>query len=167
MIWTTENKPSPWKTLHSSDDLSWRTPRSFFDALDKEFLFDLDAAASAANALCSTYFSTQDDALAQDWSSYQSIWCNPPYGRELHRWLKKAYIESRKGPTVVMRVMASTETRWWRDYAWRADEIRLVQGRVKFIRASGDVAGAAPKGSAVIIWHPHWDGPPRVTLMSQ
>jgi hypothetical protein len=81
--------------------------------------------------------------------------------------LEKAHTESRKGPTVVMLVMACTETKWWREYAWRADEIRLVQRRVKFQRSTGELAGAAPKGSAVIIFHSQWDGPPRVTLMDQ
>jgi phage N-6-adenine-methyltransferase len=156
-----------WEIIHSSRDMAWRTPREFFELLDAEFLFELDAAASADNALCPQYFTEADDALTQDWSSYESVWCNPPYGRELHRWMEKGYTESRKGPTVVMLVMACTETKWWRDYAWRADEIRLVQGRIKFTRSSGRAAGPAPKGSAVIIFHPSWDGPPRVTLMSQ
>ena len=147
--------------------MAWRTPRRLFDLLDSEFHFDLDAAASADNTLCKNYFTAQDDALTRDWSGYRSVWCNPPYGRELHRWMAKAFIESRHGPTVVMLVMACTETRWWRDYAWRADEIRLVQGRVKFLKSTGKPAGAAPKGSAVIIFHPSWDGPPRVVLMNQ
>tara|TARA_R110001583_G_scaffold44829_16_gene141880 strand:- start:1612 stop:2094 length:483 start_codon:yes stop_codon:yes gene_type:complete len=158
---------STWNIIHSSEDMSWRTPRQLFDLLDDEFHFDLDAAASATNALCDRYFTEQDDALAQDWLSSQSVWCNPPYGRDLHRWMAKAYAESRKGPTVVMLVMACTETKWWREYAWRADEIRLIQRRVKFLRSSGKSAGPAPKGSAVIIFHSSWDGPPRVTLMNQ
>jgi phage N-6-adenine-methyltransferase len=167
MIWTTENKSSPWNVIHSSNDMAWRTPQRLFDQLDKEFDFELDAAASSANALCPQYFTEEDDALTQDWSGYQSVWCNPPYGRELHRWLRKAHTESRKGPTVVMLVMACTETKWWREHAWRADEIRFIQGRVKFARSTGELAGAAPKGSAVIIFHSQWDGPPRVTLMNQ
>ena len=158
---------SDWSVIHSSNDMAWRTPQRLFDLLDSEFHFDLDAAASADNALCENYFTAQEDALTRDWSRYKSVWCNPPYGRELHRWMAKAFIESRHGPTVVMLVMACTETRWWRDYAWRADEIRLVQGRIKFTRSTGEPAGAAPKGSAVIIFHPSWNGPPRVVLMNQ
>ena len=133
--------------LHSSEFHGWRTPADFFDRLHAEFGFTLDAAASADNALCVSYFTQDDDALRQDWTG--SVWCNPPYGRTLGRWLAKARrsAESGSADVVVVLVPARTDTAWWHEHVMRADEVRLVAGRLRF--SLGD---QAPFPCAVVIF---------------
>ena len=57
--------------MYSSKSDEWATPQSFFDELDKEFHFDLDAAASEENHKCSRYFTMQDDGLTQNWGGVE------------------------------------------------------------------------------------------------
>ncbi|WP_205904891.1 DNA N-6-adenine-methyltransferase [Deinococcus sp. S9] len=80
----------------SSKDMTWTTPRDFFEELNLEFGFTLDAAASHENALCPRYFTKEDDALRQDWGD-EIVFVNPPYGRELRHWVAKAAREAEKG----------------------------------------------------------------------
>lgn len=125
----------------------WATPQDFFDALDEEFSFTLDVCASASNAKCANYFTRAVDGLSQEWSC-ERCWMNPPYGREINTWIKKAVEASRRGALVVCLVPARTDTAWWHDYAVQADEIRFVRGRLRF----GDAKHAAPFPSAILIF---------------
>lgn len=47
----------------------WQTPSAIFRQLNDEFHFSLDAAAEPSTALCSNYFTEQDDALAKNWET--------------------------------------------------------------------------------------------------
>ena len=80
-----------------------------------------------SNAKCPNYFTPEQDGLAQDWIG--TCWCNPPYGRDIGKWIKKA---SEANATVVCLVPARTDTAWWHDYAMKADDIRFIRGRLKF-----------------------------------
>lgn len=71
----------------SATDL-WATPQDFFDKLNAEFGFTLDVCANAENAKCADYFTAEQDGLAQDWRGV--CWMNPPYGREIGAWMRKA-----------------------------------------------------------------------------
>lgn len=73
----------------SSKSNEWATPQDFFEKLNKEFLFTLDPCATAENAKCKKYFTEADDGLAQSWDN-ERVFCNPPYGRSLKDWVKKA-----------------------------------------------------------------------------
>lgn len=129
----------------------WETPRPFFDRVNAQFGFNLDAAASADNALCPCYFTAEDDALVQEWRG--CVWCNPPYGYGVVRWVKKAYEESERGNLVVMLIPARTETAWWHDYAMKAKEIRLIRGRLMFGSPDAPAHGHnAPFPSALLIF---------------
>jgi phage N-6-adenine-methyltransferase len=108
-----------------------RTPAALFRKLDDEFAFTLDAAASDANALCTRYFTRADDALGQDWGT-ERVWLNPPFGKGLREWARKAWEASRSGALVVMLVPSSTDLDWWHDYVLEADEIRFIRGRASF-----------------------------------
>ena len=130
--------------LTSNTDL-WETPQDFFDRLDEEFNFDLDVCANVENAKCEKYFTEEMDGLQQEWKGV--CWMNPPYGRQIGKWMKKAYESSLNGATVVCLVPARTDTRWWHDYCMKG-EIRFVKGRLKF----GDSVNSAPFPSAVIIF---------------
>lgn len=141
----------------------WETPIGFFRALDAEFHFDLDAAASTENHLVDHYYTEHDDALRFDWfPAFDSIWCNPPYGTQIGKWVGKCYEEGQKGATVVMLIPARTETSYWHEYVMKASEIRLVRGRLRF---SG-VGINAPFPSAVIVFRPG-DHAPTVSAMGR
>jgi len=147
------------KTLFSSSDVTWETPQAFFDKLDFEFGFDLDPCADHGTAKCSKYFTVEEDGLTQDWSGH-TVFCNPPYGREIKNWIKKAYFESLKPNTrVVLLIPSRTDTTYWHDYVMKAKEIRFVRGRLKF----GDSKNSAPFPSAVVVFD-HPDAPNITTM---
>lgn len=74
--------------MFSSNSDLWSTPDDFFAELDKEFHFTLDVCATADNAKCSDYYTVAMDGLLQKWDGI--VWCNPPYGRNISKWIKKA-----------------------------------------------------------------------------
>lgn len=125
----------------------WATPQYFFDAVNEEFSFELDVCASPENAKCSRYFTEAEDGLTQEWSGI--CWMNPPYGRAIGDWMRKAYESSLSGATVVCLVPSRTDTRWWHDYAAKG-EIRFLRGRLKF----GAATTSAPFPSALVIFRP-------------
>ena len=129
----------------SKTDL-WATPQSLFNTLQAEFRFTLDVCANADNAKCRDFFAEEQDGLSQEWAG--TCWMNPPYGREIGRWVEKAYQSAKKGATVVCLLPARTDTHWWHDYVSRATEIRLYKGRLKF----GDAVNSAPFPSALVIF---------------
>lgn len=138
----------------SKTDL-WSTPQDLFDELDKRFKFTLDVCAIPENAKCERYFTPEMDGLAQDWASNKNdvIWMNPPYGREIPKWMEKAFKASLQGVTVVCLVPARTDTKWWHDYAMKGD-IYFIKGRLKF----GGHSNSAPFPSAIIVYRgePIW-----------
>ena len=95
----------------------------------------------------SVFFTEEMDALKQEWQGV--CWMNPPYGREIKRWMQKAYESSLAGATVVCLVPARTDTAWWHDYAFKG-EITFLRGRLKF----GDAKNSAPFPSAVVVFRP-------------
>ena len=133
------------KGMFTSVTDMWATPRDFFECLNNEFNFELDVCATAENAKCAKYYTVTDDGLSQEWRG--TCWMNPPYGRTIGKWVKKAYESSQNGATVVCLLPARTDTAWWHDYCMRG-EIRLVRGRLKF----GDAQNSAPFPSAVVIF---------------
>lgn len=77
------------------------------------------------------------------------VFCNPPYGRELGRWVEKAFREGHKDNTlVVMLIPARTDTTYFHDYILNRAEVRFVPGRIKF----GDSKNAAPFPSMIVIF---------------
>lgn len=129
----------------------WSTPQRFFDRLAREFSFTLDVAASERTAKCDRYFTPEDDGLAQSWRG-EVCWMNPPYGREIAKWMRKAIEEAQDGATVVCLIPARTDTAWWHDYALLG-EIRFVRGRIRFGRPLARNHDA-PFPCAVVVFHP-------------
>jgi len=133
-------------TVHFSSETDlWATPQAFFARLDECWHFTLDVCALPENAKCSRYFSPTDDALKQRWEG--TCWMNPPYGREIGRWVKKAYESAIAGATVVCLLPARTDTAWWHDYA-KKGEIEFLRGRFKF----GGHSNSAPFPSAIVVF---------------
>jgi len=135
-------------TVHfSSKTDEWQTPQDFFDRLNEEFHFTLDVCATPENAKCPRYYTKRDNGLIQKWEGV--CWMNPPYGRVIGQWVKKAYESALDGATVVCLLPARTDTSWWHDYCMKG-EIRFVRGRLKF----GDASENAPFPSAVVVFRP-------------
>lgn len=125
----------------------WETPPELFDILDKEFHFTIDIAADEQNAKVNIFYSKQQDALTKPWTGI--CWLNPPYGRDLKKWIKKAYVESRKtGTIIVMLIPSRTNTVWWHTYCMRASEIRFIKGRPKFVGAKDGL----PQPLAIVVF---------------
>ena len=137
------------QALLSSKSVEWGTPEEIFRPLDREFRFEIDACATAENKKCDRFWSPDDDGLRMPWAPFR-IWCNPPYGRQIAKWVRKAYEESLAGATVVMLIPARTDTAWWHDYVAKA-EIRFLRGRVYFI-SPGKKRDRAPFPSAVVVF---------------
>lgn len=133
------------KGMFSSNTDLWATPQSFFDKLNEEFRFEVDVCANDENAKCNLYYTEKEDGLSHEWVGV--CWMNPPYGREIGKWVQKAYESSLNGATVVCLLPARTDTKWWHEYCMKG-EIRLVKGRLKF----GDGKNSAPFPSAVVIF---------------
>lgn len=132
----------------SSATAEWETPLSFFDQLDGEFGFTLDPCCTHATAKCPKHFTKDEDGLLQDWSR-DCVFMNPPYGREMSAWMRKAYESYQEGATVVCLVLSRTDTAWWHDYAVKG-QIRFIRGRLKF----GGHRNSVPFPSAVVVFHP-------------
>lgn len=135
--------------MFSSKKDDWTTPQDFFDALNKEFHFTLDAASDDQNCKCANHFTRADDGLKQSWGGH-IVFLNPPYGRNVTgKWIQKAYEESRKpNATCVCLVPSRTDTKWFHDYVLPYAEIRFVKGRLKF----GNSKDAAPFPSLIAIF---------------
>lgn len=132
----------------SSKSNEWTTPQHLFDELNQEFNFTLDPCATEENAKCSKHFAIEDDGLSKDWSN-DVVFMNPPYGREIKKWIKKAYEESLNGATVVCLIPARTDTMYWHDFIFdKADDIRFLKGRLKF----GNGKNSAPFPSAIVVY---------------
>jgi len=128
----------------------YETPQHLFDQLNARYHFTLDAAASADNAKCARYFDKARDALVQSWKG-ERVFLNPPYGKALPDFVKKAYQESLHGALVVMLIPARTDTSYWHDYIFAHANIRFLRGRLKF---SG-LKSCAPFPSAVVVFGLH------------
>ena len=134
------------KGLMSSNTPEWATPIKFYEELDKEFHFTLDPCSTKENHKCKTYYTKEDNGLEKTWGGYR-VYCNPPYGREISKWIEKAYTENKKGTLVVLLLPARTDTKWFHNYIYKQHEIRFIKGRLKF----NDGKQSAPFPSMVVI----------------
>lgn len=126
----------------------WTTPPAVFAELDAEFGFTLDPCSSDENALCVKHYTLADDGLRQRWAP-ERVYMNPPYGREVGKWVRKAHDEALLGALVVGLVPSRTDTAWWHDWIQDKAEVRFLRGRLKF---GGRRVNSAPFPSAVVVW---------------
>lgn len=80
------------------------------------------------------------------------MFCNPPYGREITKWVRKAYEEAQKGTTIVMLLPSRTDVSWFHDYILGKAEVRFLRGRLKFTDDEGQAKNSAPFPSLVAIY---------------
>ena len=128
----------------------WATPHEIFDPLNSEFNFTLDPCATAETAKCKLFFTEEEDGLKQSWAGHR-VFMNPPYGREIYAWTKKASSEAECGTLVVGLLPASCDLAWWHDDIVGKADVRYIRGRVRFLtggpyRASGFFA------SVIVVW---------------
>lgn len=138
------------EVLFSSANCEWETPNDFFQALNTEFHFDIDVCATEENKKVDRFYSPEQDGLSQPWNGV--VWCNPPYGRGIEKWVKKAAKEQRtNADVIVMLIPARTDTRWFHKYVYKKPgvELRFVKGRLKF----GGSAVNSPFPSMIVIFH--------------
>lgn len=131
---------------YSSENDTWETPQALFDELDREFGFTLDPCCCHETAKCEKHYTPQEDGLAQSWAG-ETVFMNPPYGREIGKWIRKAYEEAQRGAVVVCLIPSRTDTAWWHDYCMKG-EVRFLRGRVRF----GNSKTGAPFPSAIVIF---------------
>ena len=136
------------KACFSSKTDDWATPQDLFDKLDNEFHFDLDPCADENNHKCDLFFNVEQDGLSKNWGGH-TVFCNPPYGKVIGKWVKYAYEQAQQpNTTVVMLIPSRTDTRYFHDYIYGKAEIRFIRGRLKF----GDGKGSAPFPSMIVIF---------------
>ena len=147
---------------YSSKSNEWTTPLEFFANLCCRFQLTTDLACTTENkrtqfGLCRDLIDPltgqQVDSLKVNWATLNKnnggwLWCNPPYGRDIGKWIKKAYEESLKGTKIIMLIPARTDTSYWHDYIFGKAEIEFIRGRLKF----GESKNSAPFPSALIIY---------------
>ena len=141
------NKEVMW----SSATDEWETPQNIFDTLDQQFNFTLDPCATPENAKCKLYYTKKENGLTKSWVGH-SVFMNPPYGREIGDWVKKAWLSGIKPNTsVVCLLPARTDTKWFHKYCAQG-EIWFIKGRLRFGRSKN----AAPFPSMIVIFPKNW-----------
>lgn len=128
----------------SATDL-WETPQWLFDEYDNQYHFEVDVCAIPGNAKCEKYYTPEQDGLSQEWIG-GAHWCNPPYGKEIVKWVEKA---ANAKCVIVMLLPARTDTKWFHDYVLPYGEITFLRGRLKF----GNSKNSAPFPSMIVVFH--------------
>jgi phage N-6-adenine-methyltransferase len=140
---------------YSSATNEWATPQELFDRLDAEFNFTLDPCATPENAKCQKFYTKEQDGLSRCWCN-EIVFMNPPYRREIGKWMAKAYESAQRGATVVCLIPSRTDTAYWHDYVWDSDrncfrhlvaQVRFIQRRLRFSEGTID----APFPSVIIV----------------
>ena len=141
------------QTMFSSKSAEWETPQDLYDYLNLDYRFTLDPCSTTESAKCEKYFTKKDDGVSKSWEG-ERVFMNPPYGRDIKKWVKKAYEEGQKPNTVVVCLIPSrTDTKYWHEYCMKAWKIHFIKGRLKFEnKFSADVSSSAPFPSAVVIF---------------
>ena len=140
----------------SSKCMNWRTPDDLFQVLNNEFNFVLDSAADKYNHKCKNYYTVEDNSLTKSWNFGGSVFCNPPYGKYISKFVEKAFYESMEIPyPIVLLIPARTDTKWFKNYIFNKAEIRFISGRLKFISPDGKTSDCAPFPSMVVVYNPY------------
>jgi len=134
----------------SSAKPDWATPWWLIRKCEARWgRFELDVCGTHENAKAPCAWTPEQDGLKQPWRGM--CWCNPPYGREIGKWVARAAQQSAdEGAQVVALLPARTDTAWWHDYVALASFIGFLRGKVRFEGAPA----SAPFPSAIVLWLP-------------
>ena len=150
--------------MFTSNADDWTTPDDFYSALDAEFGFTLDPCCYPETAKCPLFYTKEDDGLSQIWRG--RVFMNPPYGRAIGAWVRKAYEAAQTtAEVVVCLIPARTCSKYWHSYCMKAEEIRFVRGRLRF-GGDGKAKDNAAFPNAVIVFR-RGDHSPRVVTMDR
>lgn len=119
------------KAFFSRKDQTWATPWNIFKRFDEVFNFSLDPCCTTETAKCKIYYTPKEDGLIQEWSKIGNTFVNPPFSRELIKWVKKSYEEANKGIIVALLIPARTDTKVFQDYCFKG-KILFIRGRITF-----------------------------------
>ena len=131
------------EVMFSSKTDLWATPQDLFDKYNAIYQFETDVCALPENAKCNRFFTPEMDGLKQEWTGV--CWCNPPYGRQIGKWVEKA---CKSFATVVMLLPARTDTKWFHDWCLPYGKIEFLRGRLKF----GGCDNSAPFPSMIVVF---------------
>jgi phage N-6-adenine-methyltransferase len=134
--------------MFSSAKPDWETPQALFDRLATRYGgFTLDVCATPDNAKCHDYFTPELDGLLQSWAGHR-CWMNPPYGREIGKWVAKAASEAREAHIIVALLPARTDTRWFHEHIYQRPHahVEFLRGRLRF----GNATAGAPFPSMIV-----------------
>jgi len=124
------------KSFFSSEDQRWATPPNLFNRFNEVFDFKLDPCAVKSTAKCDIFYTKEENGLVQSWSLVGNAFVNPPFSRELPKWIKKSYDESQKGIVVGMLIPARPDTIAWHNYCLQHAAILFIKGRITFLDQS-------------------------------
>lgn len=121
--------------MFSSKTSEWETPQEFFEYWDDIYYFTLDPCCTKETAKCKKFYTKEDDGLSKSWAG-ERVFMNPPYGREIGNWIKKAWIETEynENTFVLALIPARTDTKWWHNYCMYAERVYFIKGRLKFTK---------------------------------
>lgn len=143
------------RAVWSSRSHQWYTPpdrlREWEDFLGGPF--ELDPCADPRSPiwdLIPRHFTVEDDGLAQPWNG--RVFCNPPYGRAIGDWTRKAALETGPSTSVVLLVPARTDTAWWHAAIAAGAHPYYLPGRIRFCRPDGSTGAGAAFPSALLVF---------------
>jgi len=121
-------------TDNTTGRYEWETPPEFFESVNSEFNFTCDVCATPDKTkVPENFYTPEQNGLLQKWNGV--CWMNPPYGRDISKWVAKAKRERENGTTTVCLLPSRTDNAWWHQHVMEADEIRFLRGRLKFVGA--------------------------------
>jgi site-specific DNA-methyltransferase (adenine-specific) len=136
----------------SSKSTEWGTPPEMFDTLNKVFHFTLDPAATHENHLCDKYFTIAEDGLKESWGG-NNVFCNPPYGRGLDKWVEKCNVETQFCKVIVLPIPVRTDVPYFHTgLLAKCPYICFIKGRVKFLMTGNSKSNSAPFPSMLCVW---------------
>lgn len=133
----------------------WATPRAFMDWLELEFRWrpNLDAAADIRNSKAPHFYDEQIDGLSKEW--FANVWLNPPYGREIPRWLEKCkeQILNPLVKTIFVLIPVRTDTKWFHELIMpHAYMVYLIKGRFNHVHPNAVEGKNAPFPSMLVVY---------------
>lgn len=133
------------KVIFSSESDEWSTPSNIFIALNQQYGFTLDPAASKENHKCPKFYDKNDDGLSKSWKD-ERVFLNPPYS-ETKKWIEKSLQEKDSAEVVVLLIAARTDTQAFHELLKHAKTIMFIKGRLKFNNSKN----SAPFPSCVVV----------------
>ena len=132
---------------HEGETNTWFTPKSILQPLGG---FDLDPCTqtfrpfdTAREHICED---AGRDGLTEDW--FDRVWLNPPYGKDISKWLEKL---AKHGNGIAL-VFGRMDTEWAQQCVKDADGVNFLKGRIKFLRADGRPSTNSGTGSMLVAY---------------